>query len=170
MSKHPVAQVTISLSAQQTILADVCQRPQIEACGILLGSIDQQGCWFVELAQPLRNTYNSPVYFEFDPEELLNAELTASSEIIGVYHSHPTGFAKASSTDRHNMQRVNQEQQIPWVWLIISGPFDASFSERVRGSLKNAPVIAYHHYQQKGLQQIAIRLEENARETTIESE
>lgn len=120
--------------------------------------MDEQGNWFVEEAQPLRNIYNSPVYFEFSPEDLLQAELTSQERIIGVYHSHPTGFATASNTDRNNMQRLNQEGKSHWVWLIISGPFDATFQERVRGSLKNASIIAYHHYVE-GLRTITIHLE-----------
>lgn len=169
MRKHQTAQVTISASAQQTILMDICQRPTIEACGIFRGHMDEQENWFVEEAQPLRNIYNSPVYFEFDPADLLLAELepTSPGQIIGVYHSHPTGFAEASNTDRNNMQRVNQEQQIPWVWLIISGPFDAEFQERVKGSLKNASIVAYHHYAE-GLRTIAIHLEDDTRNASIE--
>ncbi|HZO74438.1 MAG TPA: Mov34/MPN/PAD-1 family protein [Ktedonobacteraceae bacterium] len=167
MRKHQSARITINASAQQTIVMDVCQRPGIEACGVFIGYMDEQGNWFVEEAQPLRNIYNSPVYFEFAPEDLLQAELTASGRIIGVYHSHPTGFAEASTTDRNNMQRVNQEQEIPWVWLIISGPFDAEFQERVRGNLKNAAIIAYHHYLE-GLRTITIHLENDTSDASIE--
>lgn len=169
MKKHHSAQVTISVGAQRTMLTDICQRPGIEACGVFIGHIDEQGNWFVEEARPLQNIYNSPVYFEFAPEELLNVELTAPGELIGVYHSHPTGFAQASTTDRNNMQRVNQEQQIPWVWLIISGPFDAAFRERVGGSLKNAAIIAYHHYAE-GLRTIAIHVEEDTSKPLVEFE
>ncbi len=146
---------------------DVCQRPGIEACGVFIGYMDEQGNWFVEEAQPLRNIYNSPVYFEFAPEDLLQAELTSSGRIIGVYHSHPTGFAEASNTDRNNMQRVNQEQEIPWVWLIVCGPFDTQFQERVRGNLKNAAIIAYHHYIE-GLRTIAIHLEDDISDASKE--
>ncbi|TMC86639.1 MAG: hypothetical protein E6J10_06715, partial [Chloroflexi bacterium] len=117
MGKHASAQVTISLDARNTLFNDVCQRPHIEACGILLGHIDSCGNWNIEQAYPLRNIFNSAVYFEFAPEDLLAVELDHPGQIVGVYHSHPTGFAVASSTDHENMRRVNVEQQIPWVWL-----------------------------------------------------
>jgi hypothetical protein len=104
----------------------------------------------------LRNIFHSPVYFEFAPEDLLEIELTYPGQVVGVYHSHPTGFAKASNTDRQNMQRVNQEQHIPWVWLIISGPFDEQFTQRAHGLIPQDAIIAYHHYEQEGLQQIVI--------------
>lgn len=150
MRKH--AQVTISLDAQRTLFKDVCQRPHIEACGILLGSIDGCGDWNIEQAYPLRNIFNSAVYFEFAPEELLAVELDHPGQIVGVYHSHPTGLAVASSTDHENMRRVNVEQNIPWVWLIISGPFDETFEARQKSS-----IIAYHHYEKLELQDIAIK-------------
>ena len=151
MRKHASAQVTISLDARNTLFNDVCQRPHIEACGILLGHIDSCGNWNIEQAYPLRNIFNSAVYFEFAPEDLLAVELDHPGQIVGVYHSHPTGFAVASSTDHENMRRVNVEQQIPWVWLIISGPFDETFEPGQKSSM-----IAYHYYEELELQEIAI--------------
>ena len=153
MGKHASAQVTISPDARNTLFNDVCQRPHIEACGILLGHIDSCGNWNIEQAYPLRNIFNSAVYFEFAPEDLLAVELDHPGQIVGVYHSHPTGFSVASATDRENMQRVNVEEQIPWVWLIVRGPFDTLWQEqRVQSS-----VIAYHHYEQWGLQEIPVQ-------------
>ena len=151
MRKHASAQVTFSLDARKTLFNDVCQRPHIEACGILLGHIDSCGNWNIEQAYPLRNIFNSAVYFEFAPEDLLAVELDHPGQIVGVYHSHPTGFAVASSTDHENMRRVNVEQQIPWVWLIISGPFDETFEPGQKSSM-----IAYHYYEELELQKIAI--------------
>ncbi len=151
MRKHANAQVTFSLDARNTMFNDVCQRPHIEACGILLGHIDSCGNWNIEQAYPLRNIFNSAVYFEFAPEDLLAVELDHPGKIVGVYHSHPTGFAVASSTDHENMRRVNVEQQIPWVWLIISGPFDETFEPGQKSSM-----IAYHYYEELELQEIGI--------------
>ncbi len=151
MRKHANAQVTVSLDARNTLFNDVCQRPHIEACGILLGHIDSCGNWNIEQAYPLRNIFNSAVYFEFAPEDLLAVELDHPGQLVGVYHSHPTGFAVASSTDHENMRRVNVEQQIPWVWLIISGPFDETFEPGQKSSM-----IAYHYYEELELQEIGI--------------
>ncbi len=162
--KHK-ARVLLSTSAWKTILLDVCGRQQIEACGVLLGSMDQEGSWHAEEAMPLRNTSASPVYFEFDPAELLAIDLEQPGRTIGVYHSHPAGPAMASSTDRQNMQRVNEEQQIPWVWLIVSGPFTSppagksTSAEEKRDEVQITArgVVAYYHYPDIGLQQIAIQ-------------
>lgn len=159
------AKLLLSTAAWKTILLDAYGRQGIEACGALLGSTDHEGNWHVEEAAPLRNIYASPVYFEFDPAELLTIDLEQPGRMVGVYHSHPAGPAMASSTDRKNMRRVNFEQHIPWVWLIVSGPFSSSLMEGTGGAADSEKeenisvrgVIAYHHYQDTGLQQIAIQ-------------
>ncbi len=156
MKKRESARIVLSLEAQKMLAVDVCQRQHVEACGVLFGSTDEQGNWHVERIHPLRNIYDSPVYFEFAPEELLMIELNYPGQMIGVYHSHPTGFAQASSIDRKNMRRVNQDEQIPWVWLIISGPFDEQFLRQANGLVPKAAMIAYHHYPHMGLQQISL--------------
>ena len=58
-----------------------------------------------------------------------------------------------------------EQQQIPWVWLIVCGPFDEEFTllrpiRRHLGLITESPVIAYHHYEQEGLRRIPIQLEE----------
>jgi proteasome lid subunit RPN8/RPN11 len=163
MKTYQNAQVVLSMDARKTLLDDIYQRRSIEACGVLLGTIDSNGSWHVQQTRPLHNTANSSVYFEFAPEELLEVELTHPGEIIGVYHSHPGGFASASTTDRENMQRVNLEQQIPWIWLIIYGPFNEALLQRADGHIPLASILAYHHYSQEGLQQITVQAEQNFR-------
>ena len=150
------AHVTLSKAAQEALLTDICGRLSIEACGVLLGHRDEADNWYVEEILPLRNIADSPVYFEFAPEDLLAVELSHPGQIVGVYHSHPTGFARASDTDRQNMERVNQEQHIPWIWLIICGPFDEAFRERAKGAIPHDSIIAYHHYEETGLQRISL--------------
>jgi proteasome lid subunit RPN8/RPN11 len=164
MKQNQKARLLLSHTAWKTILLDAHGRQEIEACGALLGHIDQRGNWHVTEAIPLRNIFASPVYFEFDPAELLTIELEQPGRMIGVYHSHPAGPAQASSTDRQNMQRVNLEQQIPWVWLIVSGPFSRR-GEQSRGNsagdqetetIAARGLVAYHHYEDNGLQKIAV--------------
>jgi proteasome lid subunit RPN8/RPN11 len=159
MNRVAEAQLCISKAAQEAILSDIYSRNTIEACGALLGTVDEQGNWHVEEAHPLRNVSNSPVYFEFAPEDLLAIDLNYPGQMIGVYHSHPTGFPVASDTDKKNMQRVNLEQQIPWIWLIISGPFDKCNTRFSDEQVAKNSMIAYHHYTEEGLQQIEIQLE-----------
>lgn len=156
MQKEDERFVTLSHIVQEELLSDLYQRANIEACGVLIGSLSN-GSWHIEHALPLDNIARSPVYFEFAPEELLAAELAHPGQIVGVYHSHPMGHARASNTDRENMRHVNQEEAIPWIWLIIRGPFDVSTQQGERYSLLEQRLAAYHHYQEEGLQSIAVR-------------
>ena len=150
------AHVTLSKAVQEGLLADVCGRPGIEACGVLLGHRDEADNWYAEEILPFPNIFDSPVYFEFAPEDLLAVELSYPGQTIGVYHSHPTGSDRASNTDRQNMERVNQAQHIPWIWLIICGPFNEAFIERAKGAIPQDSIIAYHHYAETGLQRITL--------------
>ena len=166
MRKNHKAEVSINARAYEALLLDVYKRQRIEACGLLLGTIDQEGNWHVEDTHPMRNISDSPVYFEFAPEELLSADLAYSGRVIGTYHSHPTGLAVASRTDHQNMKRVNVEENIPWVWLIISGPFDHSPSllQQVQRRLQRVPdtsIVAYHYYADEGIQRITINFEKD---------
>jgi len=167
MRKNDKAEVSIEAGAYEALLLDVYKRQRIEACGLLLGTTDDAGNWHVEDIHPMRNIFESPVYFEFAPEELLSADLAYSGRIIGVYHSHPTGLAVASRTDHQNMKRVNVEEHIPWVWLIVSGPFDQapSFFQQVQRRLQRIPdtaIVAYHYYENEGLQRLVIKFEEQS--------
>lgn len=167
MHKYNVDQyISLSPQAQHTIATDILQRQSIEACGVLLGFVDEFENWQVEDAYPLPNTFNSPVYFEFDPEDLLRVELTYPGKIVGVYHSHPTGFARASDTDRQNMHRVNIEERIPWAWLIVCGPFGQTTTQQ---SLPGTKIIAYHHFDTDGLKMVALHLTESSSETLSET-
>lgn len=161
MGKQQEAFVWLSVEAQKALFVDVSHRQTIEACGVLLGTRDAQGNWHVEETIPLRNIADSPVYFEFAPEDLLRIELAYAERVVGVYHSHPTGYARASSTDKENMKRVNVDETIPWVWCIIQGPFNEAFARRQNGRVTDTTMRAYHHYAGKGLQQIAIQIEKN---------
>lgn len=163
MRKKPIARVLLSTAAWKTILLDAYGRREIEACGALLGRLDEVGNWHVEEARPLHNAYASSVYFEFDPAELLTIDLEQPGRMVGVYHSHPAGPVLASLTDRRNMQRVNVAQDIPWVWLIVSGPFSSEAPHRTEEevAISARGVIAYHHYRETGLQEIEIQRSED---------
>jgi proteasome lid subunit RPN8/RPN11 len=157
MKKHKKhLQVMIEKSAEQMLRKDVYQRRQIEACGVLIGERDQEENWLIRQVQPLNNTFASAVYFEFAPDELLEVELRYPEQIVGVYHSHPTGYARASSTDKENMQRVNIQEGIPWVWLIVCGPFGDEGEQGIEG----ARILGFHHDEREGLKRVRVLLED----------
>ena len=68
-----------------------------EACGILGGNGDLVKCLI-----PVTNELHSPVKFRMAPEEQYNAFIWLEKNVLdmlGYYHSHPTGPAYPSETD-----------------------------------------------------------------------
>ena len=49
--------VFLSKTAQEALLVDICGRPSIEACGVLLGHRDEMNNWYVEEILPLPNIF-----------------------------------------------------------------------------------------------------------------
>jgi proteasome lid subunit RPN8/RPN11 len=85
-----------------------------EACGFLLG----QGGQITE-ARAARNVHPAPAtHFEIDPQALIDAHRTARAggpEVVGYFHSHPSGPPVPSSTDRASASGDGR------VWAIVSG-------------------------------------------------
>jgi proteasome lid subunit RPN8/RPN11 len=162
--------VVLPRGVQRALLHDIWGRREIEACGLLRGERDAGGNWRIVAVHPLPNVAESPVSFEFAPEDVLQLELTYPGQIIGVYHSHPGGPYGASGTDRETMRRVNKEQQIPWVWLILCGPFTESLplaaaaagdlvAEATCARWLTERLLAYYHDPREGLRQVVVVLE-----------
>jgi proteasome lid subunit RPN8/RPN11 len=84
----------ISRTALARIVAEAAAS-QDEVCGLLLGDPAE--------ALACRNVHPQPVrHFEIDPAALLAAHRTARAggpDVIGCYHSHPSGDATPSPTD-----------------------------------------------------------------------
>lgn len=90
------------------LLEDVRRRPDLEACGLLLGPGSEApgpGARLVTEVRPARNTSPEPATrYEVDVQSLFDAhreERTGGASLIGVYHSHPEGDARPSATDEH---------------------------------------------------------------------
>ena len=81
----------------QEMYRHVAARIPLEACGLLAGKQDE-----VEAVLKVHNAEQSPVRFRMDPQEQYNAFewIDANGlDLIGIYHSHPSGPALASPTD-----------------------------------------------------------------------
>ena len=107
----------ISLTAAQLAqLAGIAKKSlPNESCAFLLGKDVENESVVVEV-MPMRNSVQSPISFNIEPEELLKAYDLAEKQglqVIGIFHSHP-GNASPSSTDKKFME-IN-----PVVWLIYS--------------------------------------------------
>ena len=70
-----------------------------EACGILLGAGSK-----INRFVPTANVHLTPhTHFEIDPQALIDAHRDARcgrQEVLGYFHSHPTGDPVPSATDR----------------------------------------------------------------------
>jgi proteasome lid subunit RPN8/RPN11 len=84
-----------------------------EACGLLLG----EGGWITE-ARATANVHPAPAtHFELDPQALIDALRAARAggpEVVGYYHSHPSGPPEPSATDRASASGAGR------VWAIIA--------------------------------------------------
>ena len=90
---------SLSLTKEQLqqMIAHVDSHAPLEACGLLAG-IDSK----VETVLEVTNQAQSAVRFVMDPIEQLHAfEWIESNglELIGIFHSHPTGPETVSPTD-----------------------------------------------------------------------
>jgi [CysO sulfur-carrier protein]-S-L-cysteine hydrolase len=93
--------MTPTLELSQTLLQDlikyVDQHLPLEACGVLAGKEARA----VKMIGVL-NQAQSPVRFVMDPYEQLHAFDWIDShglDLVGIFHSHPTGPETASATD-----------------------------------------------------------------------
>lgn len=87
----------LSQSLLDEMIAYVDQHTPLEACGLLAGKAAR-----AEKMIGVVNQAQSPVRFVMDPYEQLHAFDWIDSnglDLIGIFHSHPTGPETASPTD-----------------------------------------------------------------------
>jgi len=89
--------LTLTQEQHQKMLAHVESQLPLEACGLLAGRDSK-----VETVLEVTNQARSSLRFTMDPIEQLNAFEWIDSndmELIGIFHSHPTGPETVSPTD-----------------------------------------------------------------------
>lgn len=92
-----IQRLSISKKQWQEMLDHVAHHVPLEACGLLAGKNDR-----VEEVIFIRNQAQSPERFVMDPYEQLKAfeRIESNSlDLLGIFHSHPTGPETASATD-----------------------------------------------------------------------
>ena len=90
-------QLIIRKKHWQEMLNYVQQNAPLESCGLLAGKNEQ-----VEKVIFVRNQAQSPVRFVMDPYDQLKAFDWIESnqlDLLGIFHSHPTGPETVSATD-----------------------------------------------------------------------
>ena len=89
--------LTLTNEQLQKMIAHVDNHAPLEACGLLAGRGST-----VESVLVMQNQAQSPVRYVMDPIEQLHAfEWIESNglDLIGIFHSHPTGPETVSPTD-----------------------------------------------------------------------
>lgn len=106
--------LAVARSAIATLLNEAARAAPEEACGLLLGSAER-----IESAVPTRNVHPTPrTHFEIDPAALIAAHRAAregGAGVVGYWHSHPSGAAAPSATDRASASGDAR------VWAIVAG-------------------------------------------------
>ena len=92
--------ITVTSGVLATLLEEATRAHPQECCGLLLGLDDGEN----QAAVPTANVHPQPDrHFEIDPAALIGAHRAARSggpAVLGYYHSHPSGRAEPSATDR----------------------------------------------------------------------
>lgn len=104
----------ISRAALAVIRAESAATAPREACGLLFGTDAR-----IECATVAANVAPDPLrHFEIDPAALfaaIRAERAGGARLVGYWHSHPSGDAVPSATDRAMAAPDGK------LWLIFGG-------------------------------------------------
>lgn len=104
----------LTSGALATLLKEATAAHPRECCGLLLG----QGATIAE-ARPAANIHPQPDrQFEIDPAALIAAHRAARGggpQVLGYYHSHPSGRGEPSETDRAMASGDGR------IWAIVAG-------------------------------------------------
>jgi proteasome lid subunit RPN8/RPN11 len=107
--------LTVSRAVKRALIAHADREHPRECCGFLLGRGRR-----VSYAVAAANVAQGNSRYRIDDREHLQLRkrlrsFVPSIEIVGVYHSHPTGSAAASETD------IAEAMYPDWVYVIV-GP------------------------------------------------
>lgn len=92
-----IRELSVPQSHCEEMLRFLREAYPLEACGILAG-LDGR----VRRLYAVENRLHSPVAFEMEPQQQLDAILDleeAGLEMVAIYHSHPSGPQTPSATD-----------------------------------------------------------------------
>jgi len=118
--------IEVTSGALATLRAEAKQAAPQECCGLLLGHDSR-----IDTIVAAANVSDTPeVRFEIDPLALLSAHKAARSggrQVLGYYHSHPTGHPLPSATDcEHSTGDLR-------VWAIVARDEVAFFTDSGNG-------------------------------------
>lgn len=103
----------LTIALLERLAAEAEKARPAECCGILVGEGDQ-----ISAIMPAQNVHPTPkTHFEIDPKTLIDAHRAARNggpQVVGYYHSHPSGPAQPSRTDEETAAGDNA------IWAIIA--------------------------------------------------
>jgi proteasome lid subunit RPN8/RPN11 len=106
--------VKVTSGAIATLVGQSLRGRTVEVCGLLLGRGE-----LIEQALPCANVHPDPArHFELDPAALIAAHKAArmgGPEVLGYFHSHPTGLAEPSAEDQACASGDGR------IWAILAG-------------------------------------------------
>ena len=129
--------VELSSKVVERLLAEAAAAHPRECCGLLLGEEGR-----IAEVRPCANVHRDPArHFEIDPQALIDAHRAARGggpQVLGYYHSHPSGPPEPSATDRENATADGRawaivgEGRVGW-WRDGDGGFEALPTRVVAG-------------------------------------
>lgn len=87
-----------------------------ETCGLIAGRWGSSA-YMAEFIIPVTNYLHSPVRYQMDPQEQLEALLhieMSGKDLVAIYHSHPLGSAFPSPTD---IKETYYPESIQIIWF-----------------------------------------------------
>ncbi|HWE57369.1 MAG TPA: M67 family metallopeptidase [Acidimicrobiales bacterium] len=100
-----------------SMIADALDGYPLEACGLLGGTVADDGAARVRSVHRSDNAAHSARVYEIDPRAMLRADREAEAaggQLIGVYHSHTHTEPKPSPTD------IAQAPDPDWHYVLVS--------------------------------------------------
>ncbi|WP_332459776.1 M67 family metallopeptidase [Croceicoccus marinus] len=105
--------LTVTRTVVDAIAASASRAAPREACGLLLG----RGSRIDALSETVNVAPDPLRHFEIDPAALIaahKAERAGGQQLIGYFHSHPSGLPEPSATDQAQAARDGR------VWAIAT--------------------------------------------------
>ncbi|WP_345940678.1 M67 family metallopeptidase [Sphingomonas sp. So64.6b] len=118
------------------LLNEARASPDAEICGLLFGSPER-----IDTAEPAANVAPDPArFFEIDPAALFTAHRAAragGAQVIGHYHSHPSGTPTPSVHDADAAMGDGA------YWLILTGDEARLFRSVASGAFEQ---VVFNQY------------------------
>lgn len=119
-------EIDVTSGVLATLRDEAARAGAEECCGLLLGRGER-----IDTATPAVNVApDRSRHFEIDPAALLAAHKdarTGGPQVLGYYHSHPTGICEPSATDREHSTGDSR------IWAIIAESEVAFWRDNANG-------------------------------------